>query len=246
LGGNVKPIVVTDTGFKTPWFRAVLGQGWDYLGSTRHPIFFTLDKGKSGNAYQNFINEQQRGLRQEAARSIESPPLECRFIIYKQDPQCRKDLNRYGKSRQSTNAKKYAEREKEPWLLATSLNKTRYLSKKVVKIYATRMQIEDSFRDLKTGLKMNRCGSRIPPRLQLLLLIVLVAQYFLLLLGLGVKAAGRHRRYQANSIKNRNVLYNQFIGLRAYKDKQLKLLKKHWKAAMDEMNSLIAGPQSSF
>jgi hypothetical protein len=74
----------------------------------------------------------------------------------------------------------------------------------------------------------------------------LVAQYLLFLLGLAVKAAGRHRRYQANSIKNRNVLSNQFIGLRAYKDKLLKLLKKHWKAAMDEMNSLIAEPHASF
>jgi hypothetical protein len=78
---------------------------------------------------------------------------------------------------------------------------------------------------LKTGLKMNSCGFRNSPRLQVLLLIALVAQYLLFLLGLGVKAAGKHRCYQANSIKNRNVLSNQFIGLRAYKDKQLKLLK---------------------
>jgi ABC-type transport system involved in cytochrome bd biosynthesis fused ATPase/permease subunit len=87
---------------------------------------------------------------------------------------------------------------------------------------------------------------------QLILLIALVAQYlfflflFLFLLGLAVKAAGKHRRYQANSIKNRNVLSNQFIRLRAYKDKHLKQLKKHWKAAMDEMNSLITEPQACF
>jgi hypothetical protein len=74
----------------------------------------------------------------------------------------------------------------------------------------------------------------------------LVAQYLLFLLGLAVKAAGKHRRYQVNSIKDRNVLSNQFIGLRAYKDKQLKLLKKHWKAAIDELNSLMAAPQASF
>jgi hypothetical protein len=67
----------------------------------------------------------------------------------------------------------------------------------------------------------------------------------LFLLGFAVKAAGRHRRYQANSIKNCNVLSNQFIGLRAYKDKQLKLLKKHWKAEIDELNTLIAVPQAS-
>ncbi len=149
----------------------------------------------------------------------------------------RKDKTATGeRARKSKTSRACAEREKEPWLLATSLNKTRYLSKKVVKIYATRMQIEESFRDLKTGLKMNSCGSRNSQRLQVLLLIALVAQYLLFLLGLAVKAAGKPRRYQANSIKNRNVLYNQFIGLRAYKDKQLKLLKKHWKAAMDEMN----------
>ncbi len=78
---------------------------------------------------------------------------------------------------------------------------------------------------MRTGLKMNACGSRNSPRLQVLLLIALVAQYLLYLLGLAVEAAGKHRRYQANSIRNRNVLSNQFIGLRAYKDKQFKLLK---------------------
>jgi hypothetical protein len=110
------------------------------------------------------------------------------------------------------------------------------LIKKHHKIYATRMQIQESLRDLKTGLKMNSCGPRNFPRLQVLLLIALVAQYLLFLLGLGVKAAGKNRCYQANAIKNRNVLSNQFIGLRASKDKQLKLLKKHWKAGMDELN----------
>jgi hypothetical protein len=75
LGDNVKLIVVTDAGFKTSWCKAVLGQGWDYLGRTRIPIFLHWIKVKSGNAYQNFINERQRGLRQEVARSIERPLL---------------------------------------------------------------------------------------------------------------------------------------------------------------------------
>jgi hypothetical protein len=78
---------------------------------------------------------------------------------------------------------------------------------------------------LKTEIKINSCGSNNSSRLKVLLLIALVAQYLLFLLGLAIKAAGGHRRYQANSIKNLNVLSNQFIGLRAYKDKQLKLLK---------------------
>ena len=60
------------------------------------------------------------------------------------------------------------------------------------------------------------------------------------------RAYEKHRRYQPNSIKNRNVLSNKFIKLRAYKDKQLKLLKTHWKAAIDELNTLIAELQASF
>ena len=72
----------------------------------------------------------------------------------------RKDKTATGERARKSKSRACAEREKEPWLLATSLNKTVNLSKKIVKIYATRMQIEESFRDLKTGLKMNRCGSR--------------------------------------------------------------------------------------
>jgi hypothetical protein len=73
LGDNVRPIVVTDAGFKTPWLRAVLGQGWHYLGRTRHPNFLYWIKVKSGNASQDFISERQRGLRQKTARSIAPP-----------------------------------------------------------------------------------------------------------------------------------------------------------------------------
>ena len=89
------------------------------------------------------------------------------------------------------------------------------------------MQIEESFRDVKTGLKMNDSRTRIVSKLNVLLIIASLSQFMLYLLGLAVKAADKHRQYQANSIKHRNVLSNQFIGLRAYKDRKLKLLKHH-------------------
>jgi len=93
---------------------------------------------------------------------------------------------------------------------------------------------------------MNACGSRIPSRLRVLLLLALIAQYLLFLLGLAVKSAGKHRRHQANSIKHSNVLSNQFIGLRAYKDKQLRLLAAQWRDAVDMLNALISEPQACY
>lgn len=106
------------------------------------------------------------------------------------------------------------------------------------------MQIEESFRDVKTGLNMNAGNTRILKRLSVLLVIALLAQYLLFLLGLAVKEAGKHRQYQANSVKKKNVLSNQFIGLRAYKDKQLRLLKKHWLGAIETLKQLIIAPQA--
>jgi hypothetical protein len=247
---NVTAVIVTDAGFRTPWFTLVESLGWDFVGRVRNKTFCNKKRDTTwlpvkslyqlGTLRPKDLGQNQQGMKQS---------FESRMVVVWRKAKGRKDKTATGeRARKSKTSRACAEREKEPWLLATSLKKTLNLSKKIVKIYATRMQIEESFRDLKTVLKMNICGSRNSPRLQVLLLIALVAQYllFLLLLGLAVKAAGRHRRYQANSIKNRNVISNQFIGLRAYKDTQLKLLKKHWKAAMDEMNSLIAEPQASF
>ena len=36
LPAGVTPVVVTDAGFRAPWFRAVRRLGWDYVGRVRH------------------------------------------------------------------------------------------------------------------------------------------------------------------------------------------------------------------
>ena len=57
-----------------------------------------------------------------------------------------------------------AAREREPWLLATSLPVTRTLARQVVRLYRLRMSIEEGFRDMKShqfglGLTYHRCAS---------------------------------------------------------------------------------------
>jgi hypothetical protein len=108
------------------------------------------------------------------------------------------------------------------------------------------MQIEESFRDVKRGVEMNESGSRIMHKLSDLLLIACLSQFMLYLLGLTVKAADKHRQYQANSIKHCNVLSNQFIGLRAYKDKSLQLLKSHGLTGIKTLQDLIKDPQACY
>jgi hypothetical protein len=78
-----------------------------------------LDKGKKWQSISKFHKRATIRPKARSGSVNRTTPLECRFIIYKQAPQDRKDLNRYGKSRQSTNAKKYAKGATDPWLLTT-------------------------------------------------------------------------------------------------------------------------------
>jgi hypothetical protein len=57
LGGRVKPIVVTDAGFKTPRFREVAALGWDFLGRTRCHNFYTLNDGKTWQSIARYYRQ---------------------------------------------------------------------------------------------------------------------------------------------------------------------------------------------
>ncbi|WP_351017553.1 IS4 family transposase [Shewanella sp. AC91-MNA-CIBAN-0169] len=229
LPNDCKPIIVTDAGFLIPWFKQILSLNWDYVGRFRNRTH--CKKCLVDDWYpvkQLYVQASARAKSLGVYFLGEQVSFKSRLVIFKRNAKGRKDKVATGdKARRSKQSRASAEREKEPWLLATSLCSSSTTAKRIVKIYATRMQIEESFRDVKTGLKMNDSGTRDQHKLGVLLLIACLSQFILYLFGLAVKAADKHRQYQANSIKHRNVLSNQFIGLRAYKDKDLKLLKWH-------------------
>ena len=137
----------------------------------------------------------------------------------------------------SSHSKKNAAREKEPWLLATSLPVTSTLAKKVVKIYRTRMQIEEAFRDTKSihyGLGYELGGTKCPKRLQILLLIAALAGLVLWILGTIAKTSGQERDYQANTVRKRDVLSVIYVGLRIAFDERF---------SMEEKDIIIAAQQ---
>lgn len=104
------------------------------------------------------------------------------------------------------------------------------------------MQIEESFRDLKTGLNFNVSKTRKLNYLCVLLLIAMLAQYVLFLLGMVMTLTKSHLGYQANSIKTRSVLSYQYIGLRAFRDRRLRLKKREWEAANKKIQLLMQVP----
>ena len=243
LPAGCRPIIVTDAGFRVPWFEMIKSLNWDFVGRVRNKTFCMNDTDDDWYPVKDLYekattNAKYLGTYQMSRRN----PLECNMVVIKRKKQGRKDLIATGtQRRKSKQSRSNASREKEPWLLATSLSSKNgsQVAKKVVKIYQSRMQIEESFRDLKTGLNFNGSNTRQQRRLDVLLLIAIIAQFVLFLLGMTVKQQGYHRRYQANSIKDRAVLSYQFIGLRAFKDQYLKLKKIDFEHGFNFIQHLI-------
>ena len=93
----------------------------------------------------------------------------------------------HGKVTRSAHSLKQAKAQKEPWLLTVSPQLAALNAKAVVAIYSGRMQIEQTFRDVKNsrwGLGLSESQTRKPKRLTILLLIAALACYALWLIGL--------------------------------------------------------------
>ena len=85
----------------------------------------------------------------------------------------------------------------------------------MVKLYGKRMQIELSFRDLKSdrfGLGFSLTRTTRIDRLNVLLLIGALATLCLWWLGLLARAKQWHLHFQANTVQHRNVLSATFLG----------------------------------
>lgn len=245
LPAESKPIIVSDAGFRVPWFKLMESLGFDYVGRVRNKTMCkqaSEDEWALTRELYRHATTREKPLGRYIMRRKSS--FETQLVIYKQSSKGRKNLTATGeRARKNSNSLSNASREQEPWLLATSLpTKTARQAKKIVKIYRTRMQIEESFRDLKTGLNFNDSKTRTLNYLSVLLLLAMLAQYVLFLLGMAVKLLRHHLRYQANSLKTGAVLSYQFIGLRAFRDRSLRLKKRDWDLAYHEIQRLMREP----
>ena len=164
-------------------------------------------------------------------------------MLFKGKNKGRHSLTRHNIPRQSKCSKVHARGASDPWLIATSLPRTKSLGKKIVAIYRLRMQIEEEFRDIKSslfGLGFEHHKSRCVQRITILILIATLASILANIIGLAMFMAGLHLRYQANTVKTRRVLSFHYLGLRGYVDKSLILLSEHYEAAVLNLRTMIS------
>ena len=207
---GAKPVIITDAGFKAPWFKAVSALGWHWLGRVR------------GRDYVRRIGEDAwvscKTLQARARTSpqalgphelVRSNAVRCNVYLVKRRKKHRVNKSVFGKRVRSKHSLKQARAQREPWLLAASPSLSAVHATEIVNSYAQRMQIEEAFRDLKCiryGLGFEFNLSRSRERIANLLLIAALALFVLWQIGSAAIAHGLHLQYQSNTRKTRAVL----------------------------------------
>jgi hypothetical protein len=187
---GVRPVIITDAGFRVPWFRAVEALGWHWMGRVRGTTrVCSLGKNRwiCGRRLHRAATPRARSL--DGARLAESNPIGCRLVLMGRSRQGRHQRTRHGQRARNRYAEKMAARTKEPWLLAVSTSLDHLSATRITRLYAKRMQIEQSFRDLKShryGCAFEDTLTRDPKRLEMLLLIHALASLVAWLEGLTV------------------------------------------------------------
>ncbi len=240
VGPDCRPIIVTDAGFKTPWFREVLALNWDFVGRSRKPNYYSLDD-EQWQSISVLYKQATATAKVFSGYINRSNPLNCTMVLYKQKRQGRADLTRQGQPKRSKKVLTHKKSAHDPWLLSTSLPRRQQLAKRIVTIYRTRMQIEEGFRDMKSsrfGLGFEQNGTRRITRMTILILLTTLANWILVILGMATIISGQHRQYQANTTRHKNVLSLPFIGLRVVVDRKIQLRRRELRQAIDRLNFL--------
>jgi hypothetical protein len=209
LPPGCKPILITDAGFRGPWFKLVNRMGWYWIGRIRNRDMVRPMDGSWTGCKGLYVKATAGAQSLGQFEYVRSNPIACRLVLIKRTCQGRHKKGRLGKVARSRHSLKNAGSQREPWLLAVCPGLAHLSAEAVVAAYAQRMQIEESFRDLKSerfGLGFNSSRSTRKDRLSVLLLIACLASFVLRLIGEAGKARKLHLQFQSNTRRSRPVL----------------------------------------
>jgi Transposase DDE domain len=198
LPRSITPIFVTDAGFRAPWFRSVARFGWHYIGRLRHRTLLRIQDGEWFDNRRLLPQATARPRRFESVTMVANDPWHADLVLYKKPSAGRVRLNRHGTRSRSHTSLKSERRERAPWLLVASCALSSLSARQIVSIYRKRMQIEQSFRDLKCdrfGCAFYYSLTRKPERIAMLLLIHALATFVAWLAALSQTTTIALRQY---------------------------------------------------
>lgn len=236
LPAHVTPILIADAGFKVPFYRQVERLGWRWVGRVRGRDYL-----RANRCWVSCKTLFERATTTPTALGegewVRSNPLRAIFVLVRLASKGRRGNNAFGKRSRSKASTRSARAAKEPWLLVACTRFSTMAPKKLVRLYRQRMQIEESFRDMKSqhfgeGLECSRSNGT--GRFTVLVLIASLAAFVLWLLGTAAERCGLDRHMHPGNGKRR--VYSRLFLAR------LLLVLESCLHVLDELVSMIRAP----
>jgi hypothetical protein len=208
---NVSVTIVTDAGFKMPWFLSVRKLGWHFVGRLRSRIQISF----CGSIWHkitcfNGVIKNAPTFLGLATLGKTNKVMQANIYAYQGLIKGRKfKRKKYSSNTHPDKNIKYGRMNREPWILATSLPGDLKLARQVINIYRSRMQIEQNFRDVKNqqwGFGLRDSKTYNIKRLEVLLIIAFIATAILWLIAIAAEAKKQHYGFQANTKRNGRTL----------------------------------------
>ena len=241
LPKNCCPIIITDAGYRTPWFNAVQNLGWNFVGRVGgHTMITPQSKTDWIRVEQIFETATTQPRYLGFIDLVKRNPLACHAYLLRKKKQGRIKKTVFGQRCEMKHSKKNAHRERTPWLIVTSLTGGAAITKRVINLYKTRMQIEESFRDIKNsrwGFSLDEARVSTKFRYENLLLVGVLATFAVWLTGKVAELKNVHRQYQANTVKKRNILSTFYLGSRVLNKQAFEIRRKDFKNALTALQN---------
>lgn len=209
IPNNKEVIIIMDAGFHVEWFKLIESHGWGWICRIR--------QGKDIKINEEWISIKEYIPKVSATTKDQGDILltkthkySCRLVTTRKDPKGRKQKISRNKTSSKIANSSYSQSSKEPWILATNLKGKTHKASEIVTLYAKRMQIEESFRAMKShqfGLSARYIRTLDVKRWAILMLLAAIVLISYWVIGVVGHYNGMQKIFQVNTSNQRQFSY---------------------------------------
>ncbi len=222
-------VVIMDAGFFEDWFKEIELLNWYWVCRIRQGRLLKFEGQKDWITIKDFIHEV--GATTKNYNNVlltQAHQHACRVVTTtKKNIHKRRSVNLRAEKQRKVGNSCYIKSAKEPWILATNLPTT-YKATEVVNFYKKRMQIEESFRDMKShqfGLSGRYIRTTDVNRWGVKMLLAAIVQIIFWIIGIIGHQQGMQKYFQANTVKDKKLFSNFTLGQLIIEHDKLKELR---------------------